>query len=84
MTMSNSWRQTLLHSAVVVLMATLAGVVHVFIENDLRLSDPILILVKIGRHRECLCHSMAMLQSSADCLLTVRARRSAHPQGDLQ
>jgi hypothetical protein len=67
MTMSNSWRQTLLHSAAVVLMATLAGVVHVFIENDLRLSDPILrILAKIGCHRECLCHSMAMLESSAD------------------
>jgi hypothetical protein len=47
--MSRPWRRTLLHSAVVVLIAILAGVVHVFIENDLRLPDTILrILPKIG------------------------------------
>jgi hypothetical protein len=47
--MSYSWRQTLLHSAVVLLIAILAGVVHVFIENDLRLPDFILTLLpKIG------------------------------------
>jgi hypothetical protein len=45
MTMSYSWRQTLLHSALVVLIAILSGVVHVFIENDLRLPDPILKLL---------------------------------------
>jgi hypothetical protein len=49
MIMSPPWRQTLLHSAVVVLIGILAGVVHVFIENDLRLPDPILrILPKLG------------------------------------
>jgi len=47
--LSRSWRRTVLHSAVVVLIAILAGVVHVFIENDLRLPDPILrILNTIG------------------------------------
>jgi len=49
MMMSRSWRRTLLHCAGVVLIAILAGIVHVFIENDLRLPDPILrILPKIG------------------------------------
>ena len=47
--MSRSWRRTLSHCAGVVLIASLAGLVHVFIENDLRLPDPILrILPKIG------------------------------------
>jgi len=49
MMLSRSWRRAVLHSAVVVLKAILAGVVHVFIENDLRLPDPILrILPTIG------------------------------------
>jgi hypothetical protein len=45
MIMSPPWHRTLVHSAVVVLIAILAGVVHVFIENDLRLPDPILSLL---------------------------------------
>jgi ribose/xylose/arabinose/galactoside ABC-type transport system permease subunit len=54
--MSPPWRRTLLHSAVALLMAILTGVVHVFIENDLRLPDFILTLLpKIGLLR---CRSL--------------------------